>query len=1030
MKRRTLLGTTAVVAATAPFAKLSGQAIIKVPTCPDSVEQPGPNKFDDGPAIFRQTPIKPVAQGGILPPDWKNGFEVGAGPCGIAKEFGPTTISGADVPEFLDDDDPNSPGNRALQNLMKEFGGKESLRTEYYEVVIGEGSKRLSAIEAISGSATPVHFLGYGPFDKEEVTKGGEPLNTAMKSPTWPGPMFQARVGKPMVIRFINQTDDYMSVHLHGGHGPAHSDGHPAFVIPKRSEAGDSSVTGYGKNHRDYFYPHTVPAKKPTERPTNEGAPNSQQNAKNLDYSESPSTMWYHDHSMDITGPHVALGLAGFFPAFDDHELGLLRNGTLPFCPPAGKKVKDMSLDEVFEAQKRNPFDICLALQDRCFALNQANAGDPPLNQILYSVKGHNGHLGHFVTVNGELYPHTMVVPRKYRVRILDGSNARIYKLALYARIEKRDVSGHYRGADTNAKSLVALRGKMELKKPEWFRIGADTWLFPHAVRQHKVLVTMAKRADMVIDFEAIKDRAKTIFERENDLQPDEVISVYLCNLLDQENGRGPKIKLPDGNAQEPIAGTGGPAAIPSFQAINVDGDTNKGELDDPWPLMKFIIEPDLAKHELDQQNPGPPPSPPVNLTAASKKAPVKKGIPKAPPPATNEPQLGNMRTDFKSLGYNNLSEVPLSASVTLGTPLREHIQIREDEIVRKREVVFHRGNGIWQINGKVVDEFLSNFVPEINTAEEWILENGGGGWWHPIHIHLESHQQIEFLEELDVDEFKLVIGQIISTYEQAIIDERALGNIADASTLESILTTLKSSLAPVENRPLDDRGNLRRGENDDISLQKLTKTSVKRLGEFGGERAGNLAAPASPELRAAFLRLKKTYGGVAELVREFAPDLVFEDHRLWDRVQIQEWDRFKSDTTILGPNTRVKIRMKFRTFDGPFVFHCHNLEHEDMRMMFVFDPRPTPPGVLAAAEAAPSEAARAEISNDFHLREQPVCYRHPWRFTEPLAADKGAHKDTLTDSECVKSPDWHDTTGISKTPRAHPIWGGWDQHI
>jgi hypothetical protein len=31
---------------------------------------------------------------------------------------------------------------------------------------------------------------------------------------------------------------------------------------------------------------------------------------------------------------------------------------------------------------------------------------------------------------------------------------------------------------------------------------------------------------------------------------------------------------------------------------------------------------------------------------------------------------------------------------------------------------------------------------------------------------------------------------------------------------------------------------------------------------------------------------------------------------------------------------------MNFRTFRGPFVFHCHNLEHEDMRMMFVFDPR------------------------------------------------------------------------------------------
>lgn len=43
-------------------------------------------------------------------------------------------------------------------------------------------------------------------------------------------------------------------------------------------------------------------------------------------------------------------------------------------------------------------------------------------------------------------------------------------------------------------------------------------------------------------------------------------------------------------------------------------------------------------------------------------------------------------------------------------------------------------------------------------------------------------------------------------------------------------------------------------------------------------------------------------------------------------------------DTTILGPNTVARIRMRFRTWPGPFVFHCHNLEHEDMRMMFNFE--------------------------------------------------------------------------------------------
>jgi FtsP/CotA-like multicopper oxidase with cupredoxin domain len=29
---------------------------------------------------------------------------------------------------------------------------------------------------------------------------------------------------------------------------------------------------------------------------------------------------------------------------------------------------------------------------------------------------------------------------------------------------------------------------------------------------------------------------------------------------------------------------------------------------------------------------------------------------------------------------------------------------------------------------------------------------------------------------------------------------------------------------------------------------------------------------------------------------------------------------------------------MKFRTFKGPFAFHCHNVEHEDLRMMKNFN--------------------------------------------------------------------------------------------
>ena len=41
------------------------------------------------------------------------------------------------------------------------------------------------------------------------------------------------------------------------------------------------------------------------------------------------------------------------------------------------------------------------------------------------------------------------------------------------------------------------------------------------------------------------------------------------------------------------------------------------------------------------------------------------------------------------------------------------------------------------------------------------------------------------------------------------------------------------------------------------------------------------------------------------------------------------------TNTTVLGPNTEVHVLMRFQEFQGPFVFHCHNLDHEDMRMMF-----------------------------------------------------------------------------------------------
>jgi FtsP/CotA-like multicopper oxidase with cupredoxin domain len=39
-------------------------------------------------------------------------------------------------------------------------------------------------------------------------------------------------------------------------------------------------------------------------------------------------------------------------------------------------------------------------------------------------------------------------------------------------------------------------------------------------------------------------------------------------------------------------------------------------------------------------------------------------------------------------------------------------------------------------------------------------------------------------------------------------------------------------------------------------------------------------------------------------------------------------------DTVLVFPGERVKILVKFEDFTGLYLYHCHNLEHEDMGMM------------------------------------------------------------------------------------------------
>ncbi|MGV2338062.1 MAG UNVERIFIED_CONTAM: multicopper oxidase family protein [Planctomycetaceae bacterium] len=461
---------------------------------------------------------------------------------------------------------------------------------QYYELRIRE-----TLSEIIPGVRTPV--LGYDGLV--------------------PGPTFKVRSCQPIVVRQYNElTDTELSTHLHGGHNPAHSDGYPNFyILPGKS--------------RDYFYTNTVPLLG--------GKP---------DFSECPSTCWYHDHAMDISGDTLIHGLCGFYLQYDDHELSLIGKNILP----------------------GDPFDIPVMIQDRRFNSD---------GTIFYDPLDHNGYLGDVYCVNGKAFPKFHVQRRKYRFRFLNGCNARHLELRL-----------------SDSSSFIGL--------------GTDSWLYPEAIVRETLLMSPAKRADVVIDFTNA---------------PSEL---YLENILSQTDGRGPNGSLFDRDLVSP--GT---------------------------QVLKFVVEGPRQKN---------------------------------------------------------------SATVSPGVPLRPHIPIRAEEVTETRVFEFHRRNGAWQINQRFFDEFRADACPRLGSAERWILRNGSGGWWHPVHIHLESHQ----IQKID-------------------------------------------------------------GRQPPLS------------------------------------------------------------------------ERYKVDTTMLGPNTEAEIFMRFRTFRGPFVFHCHNLEHEDMRMMFVVDPR-----------------------TDGPLRDQPLQQFHP----------------------------------------------------
>ncbi|HZU84452.1 MAG TPA: multicopper oxidase [Polyangiaceae bacterium] len=162
---------------------------------------------------------------------------------------------------------------------------------------------------------------------------------------------------------------------------------------------------------------------------------------------QDAATLWYHDHAMGIERLNQYAGLFGVFLVRDEVEDAL--------------------------ALPRGAYEIPLVLFDRLLDAR---------GQLVYPTSGNRDapwvteFYGDALLVNGKLFPYLDVEPRRYRFRVVNASNSRVYYLSL---------------SDGSV----------------FHQIGSDQGLLPAPVPLRSVTLAAAERADLLVDFSGAAGR-------------------------------------------------------------------------------------------------------------------------------------------------------------------------------------------------------------------------------------------------------------------------------------------------------------------------------------------------------------------------------------------------------------------------------------------------------------------------------------------------------------------------------------------
>jgi spore coat protein A len=291
-------------------------------------------------------------------------------------------------------------------------------------------------------ATTAFGYGGAGYLGPTILAKEGRPITV-----TWENNLPSAYPGSvpldpTLLIEFPTSGGLPAVPHLHGGFTLPQFDGTPFQWFNSAGQTGSNYVTN------TYTY-------------------GNEQRAANL---------WYHDHAVGVTRFNPFCGLAGYYLLRDDIDTGLANN---PLGLPAGN------------------YEVPLVIQDRIFNPDGSLFYSPPNNgvQAVNPAYPHPvwipEYFGDTAVVNGKAYPFCNLEPRRYRFRIINGSNARFYNM--WFQVGNTIMPFH--------------------------QIGTDQGLLPAPAPLTKLLIGPGERADIMVDFAGIPAGTK-VFLKNNAKAP------------------------------------------------------------------------------------------------------------------------------------------------------------------------------------------------------------------------------------------------------------------------------------------------------------------------------------------------------------------------------------------------------------------------------------------------------------------------------------------------------------------------------